>query len=185
MTKAYRDPFYHEAHERYAELRELAYDHAVERAISRGMATSATRITAIAPAAIQACRKSWAAPHWTGDGGWPWDRIARPFLKKPRAFHAALWEGEELCGLAVGKVSRGRNRLTLHFMQSSPSPAHPLRGRVTFLMFEAATAYGEALECAYLLLRDPLPGALPIYLRFGFEFAETRQGIVYLSRKLA
>jgi hypothetical protein len=52
-------------------------------------------------------------------------------------------------------------------------------------MFEAASAYGQALGSRYLILRNPLAGALPIYLRFGFEFAETRRGIVYLSRKLA
>jgi hypothetical protein len=186
MPTFYRDPFYGEARDRYDRLRKLAYDRAVERALSRSIVTSSTRLTPISPAAIQSYRESWLGRrHWTGDGGWPWDLIVRPFLKKPRAFHAALWEGEELCGLAVGKVSRGKRRITLQFLQSSPSPTHPLRGRVTFLMFEAATAYGEVLGSRYLLLRNPLPGALPIYLRFGFEFAETRQGIVYLSRKLA
>jgi hypothetical protein len=180
------DAFYQEAQQQYGRLRKTAYDRAVERAIARGLATAATRITSISPTAIEVYLQSWVGQrHWTGDGGWPWDLIARPFLKKPRAFHAALWEAEELCGLAVGNVSRGRDRITLRFMQSSPSPTHPLRGRVTLLMFEAAIAYGEALGCRHLLLRNPLPGALPIYLRFGFEFAETRKGIVYLSRKLA
>jgi hypothetical protein len=186
MPTAYRDLFYREANQRYAELRELAYHWALERATARRIATSATRITSIEPPAIQAFQETWSTQrHWTGEGGWPWDLIARPFQKKPRAFHAALWEGEELCGLAVGKVSRGKERITLRFMQSSPSPTHPLRGRVTLLMFEAATAYGQALGCRHLLLRNPLMGALPIYLRFGFEFAEMRRGIVDLSRKLA
>jgi len=185
MPTAHRDSFYQEAHERYAELRILAYDYALQRAISRGIATSATRMTPIAPAAIQTVQETWSLQrHWTGDGGWPWELIVRPFHKKPRSFHAALWEGAELCGLAVGKVSRGKNRITLRYMQSSPSPTHPLRGRVTLLMFEAATAYGQALGCRSLRLRNPLPGALPIYLRLGFEFAETRRGIVYLNRKL-
>jgi hypothetical protein len=186
MPAAYHDSYYREAHERYDELRRLAYDGAVERALARGLATPATRIAPIDAGALEACRNTWSTrQHWTGDGGWPWDLVVRPFLKKPRAFHAALWGGEDLCGLAVGKVSRGRERITLRFMQSSPSSTHPLRGRVTFLMFEAATAYGQALGSRYLILRNPLPGALPIYLRFGFEFAETRRGIVYLSRKLA
>lgn len=52
-------------------------------------------------------------------------------------------------------------------------------------MFAAASAYGTALGCSDLMLRNPLPGALSIYLRSGFEFAETRKGIVYLSKKLA
>lgn len=186
MPSADRHQFYRAAHARYAQFRTIAYDHALRKARSRNIATAGTRITPISAEAIQASLETWSSrQHWTGGGGWPWEQIVAPFLKKPRAFHAALWEDQELCGLAVGSVSRGKRRMTLRLMQSSPVPTHALRGRVTLLMFEAATAYGQALGCRDLLLRNPLPGALPIYLRFGFEFAETRQGIVYLSRKLA
>lgn len=182
----YIDPLYLEAQALYAELRQIAFDRAVNRAVARGIGTSATAITSITPRALQAYAAAWAGRgHWTGDGGWPWDVIARPYLKKPRAFHAALWEGDVLCGLAVGTVSRGKERITLRFMQSSPHAAHPLRGRVTLLMFEAATAYGEVLGSKQLILRDPLDGAVSIYRRLGFEIAGNRRGVVYLARKLA
>lgn len=99
-----RDRFYRAAHAEYAQFRTIAYERALHEATVRGIATQGTRITPISADAVRAFRETWSRrPHWTADGGWPWDQLVVPFLKKPRAFHAALWEDDELCGLAVGK----------------------------------------------------------------------------------
>lgn len=111
-------------------------------------------------------------------------QLAHRFTRKPRSFHAALWGGSRLCGLCVGRVSKGRRHLTLHYMESAPDPAHPLRGFVTPLMFEAARNYGLALGVDKLLLREPLPGVVERYYRFGFTLAADMRGPVYFERKL-
>ena len=179
------DPRYERAHRLYAELRRLSFDLALERSSALGLATPATRITPIDRAALRAYERSWTVHrHWTGEGGWPWDLLVKRYLKKPRAFHAALWEGDELCGLAVGAVSRGKQQITLHYMESSPKRDHPLRRRVRTLLFEAVLAYGRFLRTGNVFLRNPLPGALPLYLESGFEIAGKRKGLLYLRRTL-
>jgi hypothetical protein len=69
-------------------------------------------------------------------------------------------------------------------MESAPDPAHPLRGFVTALMFEAARNYGLAMGVDKLLLREPLSGVIERYYRFGFTLAPSTRGPVYFERKL-
>ena len=86
--------------------------------------------------------------------------------------------------MATVRVSKGRKHLTLHYMESAPDPVHPLRGVVTLLMFEAARNYGIAMGAGKLLLREPLPGVISRYRRFGFQVAPSASGLVYLERIL-
>ena len=179
------DPRYDQAHRLYADLRRMAFARALEHSAATGLATPATRIAPIDRTALHVYAQTWAARrHWTGAGGWPWDLLVRSYLKKPRAFHAALWESNQLCGLAVGAVSKGRRRITLRYVQSAPDPEHPLRGRVMLLMLEAVKEYGLALGSESLVLRNPLAGVLRLYLDLGFVIAGKHHGMLYLSRPL-
>ena len=141
-------------------------------------------MTPLTPQAVRAWEVQWRERHWTGEGGWRWTQLAHRFTRKPRSFHAALWSGPRLCGLCVGRVSKGRRHLTLHYMESAPDPAHPLRGFVTALMFEAARNYGLTMGVDKLMLREPLPGVIERYQRFGFTLAPRTRGPVYFERKL-
>lgn len=145
------------AHERYATIRDATY-----AATLHGTGVSSdTLLTPISPRAIRAFQRQWRSPHFSGAGNWVWTLLARRFVRKPRSFHAALWHGSELCGLCVGRVSKGRENLTLHYMESAPSRTHPLRGLVIPFMLEAATQYAFALGVKRLVLREPLPGLIP------------------------
>jgi hypothetical protein len=84
----------------------------------------------------------------------------------------------------VGRVSKGRKHLTLHYMESAPDPVHPLRGFVTPLVFEAARNYGLVLGVDKLLLREPLAGVIERYHSFGFTLAADMRRPVYFERNL-
>jgi len=172
------------AHERCAVIRNTALGVALSRASVSGPIPADARITPLTPQAIRAWELQWREDHWTGQGGWPWAQLAHRFTRKPRSFHAAVWSGLRLCGLCVGRVSKGRKHLTLHYMESAPDPAHPLRGFVTAMMFEAARNYGLAMGVDKLLLREPLPGVMQRYHRFGFTLASGTRQPVYFERIL-
>lgn len=169
------------AHERYAALRHAAY-----AATLGGMdgVPAKTMLTPISTRAVEAFQLQWRGPHWTGAGGWPWTLLARRFARKPRAFHAALWHDSMLCGMCVGRVSKGRKHLTLHYLESSPNPDHPLRSLITPIMFEAALRYALALGVEKVLLRDPSPMLIPRYRKFGFGVVGNARKPVYLERRL-
>jgi hypothetical protein len=173
------------AHQRYAIIRDTALIVTMSRAEATAPLPGNVAFTPLTPRAVHAFQLQWRGRHWTGNGGWPWTLLAHRFTRKPRSFHAALWSGPRLCGLCVGRVSKGRKHLTLHFMESAPDRNHPLRGFVTPLMFEAARNYGAALGVEKLLLRDPLPGLMPRYARFGFTLVGNTRGPVYLERDVA
>jgi hypothetical protein len=170
------------AHVRYAAIRNAAF-----AATLRGMdeVSRETTLTALSPLAVRAFQHQWRSPHWSGAGNWSWTLLARRFARKPRSFHAALWCGSVLCGLCVGRVSKGREHLTLHYMESSPSPVHPLRGMVMPIMFEAALRYALALDVKKLVLREPLPGMISRYREFGFRVVGNTRNPLYLERMLA
>lgn len=180
-----RDSAYSEASRLYTDLRRIAYRRALERCVGFSAASTKTRITPISHEALAAYSASWLeVAHWSGEGNWPWGSLIPQVLRKPRSFHVAVWEGTELCGLAMGTVSKGRRQLTLRFMESCPRPDHPLRSRITLIVFEAATAFGEALGAERILLRNPLPAMRPLYQRFGFTLAFHRAGVVYFGKTL-
>jgi hypothetical protein len=172
------------AHERCAVVRDRSFALALSQAQTSAPVPADTILTPLTPRAVHAWEVQWNDDHWTGEGGWPWTLLAHRFTRKPRSFHAALWSGPRLCGLCVGRVSKGRKHLTLHYMESAPDPHHPLRGFVTPLMFGAAWNYGIAMGVERLLLREPLPGVIERYHRFGFSVAQSMQRSVYFERKL-
>ena len=172
------------AHVRCDLIRNASFVQTLAHARANRLISPDVTMTPLSSQAIHEYSTQWNHPHWTGAGGWPWALLAHRYTRKPRGFHAALWSEQRLCGLCVGRVSKGRKHLTLHYMESAPDPIHPLRGLVTLLMFEAARNYGLAMGAGKLLLRDPLPGVAARYETFGFRLAPSSSGLIYFERTL-
>jgi hypothetical protein len=174
---------FEQAHRRYQRLRRLAYEEAARTAGKAHLRPAI--LTEIDSTALEAWGSGWATRrHWTGEGGFPWHIVSRRYCRKPRCFHLAIWGSGILCGLAVGWVSDAHERLTLHFMESSPDPRHPLRGDITFLAFTAAEWYARAVGARTMVLRNPLPGVIGRYAKFGFALARERRGKLYFHKQL-
>ncbi len=174
---------FEQAHSRYQRLRRISYEETVRAAHETGIRTAI--LTDIDAAALHAWQKTWSGRrHWTGDGGYRWDDVSRRYCQKPRSLHVAMWSNELLCGMVVGWVSEAHEQLTLHFLESSPDPRHPLRGHIIFLAFAAAESYGRTIGARAVVLRNPLPGVVARYARFGYGLARTERGNLYYHKQL-
>lgn len=172
---------------RYMHLRAGAYAGVLARTEAVSAPPVPFRLADITRAALLAWERTWA-PH-AGDGsrpgGWHWAQLAQAYARYPDAFHLAIWSGLALCGLSVGRPSRGHHYLAVDFLEGSPVPDHPLKGKVLPLAIAAATAYGQALGATSLRLTNPLPGVVPLYEREGFALVWNRRSRLYCERRIA
>lgn len=181
------DSEFHEALQRYARLRRLAYD-LTERLADPGGAAG-IRLTDIDPHAQEVWRSTWARPHPLGYGGWDWEALVARVCSRPSAFQVAIWSGEELCGLAVGRLSRRRpsgrrHTVSVHYLEGNPHREHPLRGKIAALAIAAAGAYGSLVGAWRIRLVDPLPGVLRTYQRLGFSIARESGARLCLEKRI-
>lgn len=51
---------------------------------------------------------------------WDWFELKRKFRNIPARFELAISVNGELCGLAIGKPSRGRRHVSFYFLQGNP-----------------------------------------------------------------
>ncbi|HEY0036959.1 MAG TPA: hypothetical protein VGB66_09755 [Longimicrobium sp.] len=180
---------FREAQERYARIRRSVYD-AVQDLVSREWALpAAVHLTDIDGYALETRRLTWTFPHWSGSGGWDWDALVRPVLRRPSGLPLAVWSGDQLLGLAIGRASKRRawgrhHTLSIHFVETHPDPRHPLRSHILEIVFEAAEQYGRALGAERLRLVAPLPALMPLYLRTRFEIAGRHGHALYLERAI-
>jgi hypothetical protein len=94
----------------------------------------------------------------------------------------AVWSGDELCGLAIGKTRQQFCRVD--YLEGSPSPTHSLKGYVTVIVSGAAVAYATALGRTEVRLTDPLPEVIPHYQALGFVLAHMPGGTPYCVWKI-
>src|SRR5829696_10223196 len=96
------------AKQHYARLRRNAFDAVVRDAVDGGGLRVPLRLTETDEKTLDAWRTSWNEPHPSGFGNWNWDRFLRRAWRRPSAFHVAVWSGNTLCGLGVGRLSKRR-----------------------------------------------------------------------------
>jgi hypothetical protein len=113
-----------------------------------------------------------------------WDEIVgqiRPYLRR---FTISVWFEGSLYGLAVGKASRGKRNVTVHYIERRADP-NPFAGWISLMVLDAAENYGKILGSQILRIRNPIPGVRNKYERLGFSLAETYRGATYYERKIS
>jgi hypothetical protein len=180
---------FREAQERYARIRRSACD-AVQHLIAMQWSLpAAVQLADIDGYALETRRRTWTFPHWSGSGGWNWDALVRPVLRRPSGFPLAVWSGDQLLGLAIGRASKRRasgrhHTLSIHYVETHPDPFHPLRSHILSIVFEAAEQYGDALGAERLRLVAPIPALMPLYLGTRFGIAGRYGHALYLERAI-
>lgn len=171
-----------EANQRYEGYREAAREYALEM-ISGSLAALRSPMLAVAATAIDDdALRSWYASkdRWE----FPWDEIAEHFRRNdPDRFEIAIWTADELCGLAIGRPSKGDDNVTLHFLERRSDHA-ALKGWIAQIATDAAESYGKLLGKQWVKLKDPRPGAIPHYRALRFALAETSGKTTYYARKI-
>lgn len=138
---------------------------------------------------INYARLEW--PRYYGDEthnglAYGWDELHRKFSARPAHFDLAIWQqiGEErvLQGLALGKPSRGKNHLTLNWIERSFAPTY-LKGGVLLPILACAEEYAKLLGSERVLIKDPVqPEKYEIY---GYKpFNGIKGPAVYLCKEI-
>lgn len=60
---------------------------------------------------------------------WSWFDLKRKFRNVPARFELSIGVHGNVCGLAIGKPSRGRRHLSVYFLEGNPDKQHPLKGK--------------------------------------------------------
>jgi len=118
---------------------------------------------------------------------WPWHVMAQDWRRNyPARFEVALWHGDMLCALALGRPARVAPHLSLHYVERNPDPENPLRSQVTGAVVAALRAYAIVLGKTELRLVEPLPQLVPRYCspEFGFYRVTPARGGQYCARRI-
>ncbi len=173
-------PGKHHAEARYRELRALAH----RKAASLLPSDPHVRIRDIDCGALEAFAATWAG-HPARAVAWPWPEIAQRFRRNyPERFEAAIWSGEWLCGLAIGRPNNAGDMVALHFLEGCPDVGHPLKGSVHQAALEALFAYALAISATRIRINDPLPGAVRLYVALGFRLEIPKSGGSYCEKEI-
>lgn len=170
------DAAYFEQLKAYSALRRLAYEHAEARL------SAAVRVDV---SLYELDHRSLNA--WLDLGSefmMDWNMIAPSYLRNPDAFHLGIWQGAQLCAVAVGKPNRTHSALAIHFLEGLGGPANPLKGIQLISAYEAATAYGKVLGCKMLRIRNPVPQMVARLEKAGFVLARKSGSARYWEREI-
>ncbi len=114
------------AEARYSGLRLAALARAGD-IFAPSSAPTPVRFATIAAAALDAWRRQWAG-HPARSVAWPWDAMVSDYRRHhPSRFELAVWSGDVLCGLAVGRT--GNAYCSVEYLEGSPVAGHPSRAR--------------------------------------------------------
>ena len=167
------------AEARYRALRDVAFPAAEAALAAAGVRAELRPIDAAALA---------AAGKWTGRRvAWPWHLMMPDWRRNyPERFEVAIWQGDVLCALALGRPARSAPHLSLHYIERNPDQANPLRSEVTGAVVAALRAYAVVLGKTELRLVDPLPALIPRYCSpaFGFHLVTPVTGGPYCERSI-
>jgi hypothetical protein len=102
----------------------------------------------------------------------------------------AIWYGDDLCGLALGHLSRrrwmgARHTVTLTYVERRPEPPDvPLRGHIVGIAAAVAENYGILTGARRLRLRAPDPNLLSYYQRYGFKIVWKGKKPLHCEREI-
>lgn len=138
--------------------------------------------------AYEYARKEW--PKYYSDEthhGLPysWERLFFQFSAKPANFNIAVWQtldsGKILQGLAVGKPSRGKTRLTINWIERSYAPTY-FKGGVLLPILACAEEYAKLLGCERVLVKDPVDASQ--FEKYGYAAYDGLPKGNYLSKEI-
>jgi hypothetical protein len=170
-------PAYAAARRRHARNRADAFTTARAEAIERGLSGPELRFTDIDADALAVWRSTWLGRHPSGAGGWNGPSLVENLPRRAAVLSVAMWHGDDLCGLAIGHVSRrrwngSRHTITLTHLERRPEPPRvELRGHILALAVVVVKGYAMIVGSRRLRLRAPDRNLLSYYYLHGFEAA--------------
>lgn len=126
------------------------------------------------------------------NGGYGWAKLREKYYhKKPyyfapeRRIDIAIWCGGQLCGLALGGVSKQYDHVALDCVEGSPVRTHPLKGHVLDIILFIVTQYAMIQDIDEVRLVDPVNNLISHYQSMGFELVSVgKKQKPYCSRNV-
>jgi hypothetical protein len=124
--------------------------------------------------ALDAVQQQW------GSSQFDWDAVNSNY-RGIDAFKFAIWVDDILCGLAI--ATTGDKNVKLRFIEGSPDPNCPLKGRRVLIALEAAANYGQR-RGKHVLTLEPLNEKLILLYEtaYGFEVVRPSKGPPYCTK---
>jgi len=110
------------------------------------------------------------------NGGWDWVYKTNMFKASHGRYviDVAIWNDGILCGLALGKVSKGMKQLSIHYIESSPDEKHSLKGLIFELLKTILKDYATLLNVEKIILVEPVDGLIKFYESHDFLYKKKR-----------
>ncbi len=133
---------------------------------------SKVTLSSIDHEATEFARLEWTkyyGPHTHNGFAFSWERLYHKFRHRPAFFDIAIWQIVDgrrvLQGLALGKPSRGKTRLSLNWVERSFAPTY-MRPGILLPVLACTELYAKFLGCERVLIREPVDPDK--YARYGY-----------------
>ncbi len=103
--------------------------------------------------------------------GWDWRQVRDQYRRDHMArVELAVWHGEELCGLMIGKASEGKLVVKINYIQGG-EVENPLKGYIVPIASRCAELFAVAIEADWIGIQDPIDDddLLNYYRELGFD----------------
>lgn len=103
--------------------------------------------------------------------GWDWRQVRDRYRRDHMArVELAVWHGEELCGLMIGKASDGKLVVKINYIQGGELE-NPLTGFIVPIASRCAELFAVAIEADWIGIQDPIDDddLLNYYRELGFN----------------
>ena len=177
-------PSHKSAEEKYTNIRKLAYELTLEELPYQDRAViGITDINNIALATSNA----WAFSN-ERRVHWDWTFGVKTYRRRyPNRFELAIWYGNTLCGLALGRPSYNVTKVRLDFIERVPGANNPLTGRVTPISTTAFEVYARLVDASEVRIMFPEASVIEYYSSLGYTYVQgtkTNSHPDYLFKKL-
>ena len=138
--------------------------------------------------AIEYARTEWPKYHSDNPNyrlPYSWEKLYHRFFRRPSYFDLAIWQivdGKRILqGLALGKPSNHKTRLSINWIESSFAPTY-MQGGILPLVLLTAEQYGRLLGSKCVLIRDATDHNS--FMRYGYESVSMKYVGLVLKKEL-
>lgn len=148
------------------------------------------KITRIDSMTLRAWSETWKPinKRQPPNGGWDWIYKNKDFERKYQKYliGIAIWESNQLCGLALCSRSKGNDNISLHYIEGSPDENHPLKGYVFTIIETICLEYAKLKQVNKIRIIEPVDNLTDFYISYGYELKNKRLfGHKYLEKGIA
>lgn len=162
-----------EIREKYLAIYKESFDEVITYLEKAGaLEPGVLRLTTIDDNATRAWKSQWKGrSRKHAHGAWDWQNLVSKRARSCKRFDVAVWGEDVLCGLSVGKLTRGKKTVRMDYLEACPT-AHPLEKRITMIVVAVALSVAKKVGAQHVAIFNPIKDkeekVLKHYQSYGF-----------------